>query len=112
MRLPDWKVEGSVGFGNRGSTDEGSEFGAHRECTHDIEGELLPFSINELNNYETDTDSLIYKGGYPGIWCDGKDTYTFYSNYVTTYLERDVRNIINIKDLYTFQNSSASVRHA
>ena len=34
--------------------------------------ELLPFSINELNNYETDTDSLIYKGGYPGIWCDGK----------------------------------------
>ena len=65
--------------------------------------ELLPFSINELNNYETDTDSLIYKGGYPGIWCDGKDTYTFYSNYVTTYLERDVRNIINIKDLDTFQ---------
>lgn len=65
--------------------------------------ELLPFSINELNNYETDTDSLIYKGGYPGIWCDGKDTYTFYSNYVTTYLERDVRNIINIKDLNTFQ---------
>ena len=61
--------------------------------------ELLPFSINELNNYEADTDSLIYKGGYPGIWCDGKDTYTFYSNYVTTYLERDVRNIINIKDL-------------
>ena len=46
--------------------------------------ELLPFSINELNNYEADTDSLIYKGGYPGIWCDGKDTYTFYSNYVTT----------------------------
>ena len=65
--------------------------------------ELLPFSINELNNYEADTDSLIYKGGYPGIWCDGKDTYTFYSNYVTTYLERDVRNIINIKDLNTFQ---------
>lgn len=65
--------------------------------------ELLPFSINELNNYETDTDSLIYKGSYPGIWCDGKDTYTFYSNYVTTYLERDVRNIINIKDLDTFQ---------
>ena len=67
--------------------------------------ELLPFSINELNNYETDTDSLIYKGGYPGIWCDGKDTYTFYSNYVTTYLERDVRNIINIKDTYTFYSN-------
>ena len=44
----------------------------------------------------------LFKGGYPAIY----DRYTpaniFFSNYLTTYLERDVRNIINVGNLSTF----------
>ena len=65
--------------------------------------ELLPYSLEEIDDTETSTDQLLVSGAYPGVWSDGKEPYDFYSNYVTTYLERDVRDIVNIKDLDSFQ---------
>lgn len=65
--------------------------------------ELLPYSLEEIGNTETSTDQLLVSGAYPGVWSDGKEPYDFYANYVTTYLERDVRDIVNIKDLDSFQ---------
>jgi predicted AAA+ superfamily ATPase len=66
---------------------------------------LLPFSINELtnsnlliNNYE----ELIYNGFYPGIFSNKILPDYFYTNYIQTYLERDVRNIKQIGDLNSF----------
>lgn len=48
--------------------------------------------------------SLIVKGMYPELYVSDIDTDVFYSNYVTSYLERDVSQIINVKDKLKFKN--------
>lgn len=66
---------------------------------------LLPFSYDEylrefdINNLE----SLIIKGMYPPIHDRGLTTTVWFDQYVSTYIERDVRSIKNIENLNTFQ---------
>lgn len=67
---------------------------------------LLPLSLHELGQEmikDISTETLILNGGYPAIWskCIPRDA--LYKNYYTTYIERDVRQIINIKDMSLFQ---------
>ena len=66
---------------------------------------LLPFSLREtgaIANNET-TDTLMLKGGYPAVWVNKTPVSMFCSNYYGTYIERDVRQIVNIKDMSQFQ---------
>lgn len=63
---------------------------------------LLPLSISEINSEEK-PDILIFKGGYPGLYNQEMDTPKFYLNYIRTYIERDVRMVKNITDLYAFE---------
>lgn len=63
---------------------------------------LLPLSIEEVASTEP-TDNLMLNGFYPAIWGDGKAPYDVYSNYYQTYIERDLRQLINIKDLNLFR---------
>ena len=44
----------------------------------------------------------LFQGGYPGIYHHNISTAQWYPSYVSSYLERDVRNILNIKDLRDF----------
>ena len=66
---------------------------------------LLPLSFRELGALANDasTDTLIFSGGYPAIWAKNTPMNLFCSNYYTTYIERDVRQIANIQDLNSFQ---------
>jgi len=65
---------------------------------------LLPLSLQELDHPFPSTDALIYRGFYPEIYADKEmDAGKYYSNYIRTYVERDVRMIKNIVDLYTFE---------
>ncbi len=65
---------------------------------------LLPLSLSELDEKKsTPTDTLIVNGGYPAIWGKGVPAQDFAKNYYQTYIERDVRQIIKIKDLSKFQ---------
>lgn len=67
---------------------------------------LLPFSISELNQtpyQETIYDTYIHKGFYPRIYDENLDPGKWLSSYVQSYIERDVRQIINIGDLSQFQ---------
>jgi predicted AAA+ superfamily ATPase len=67
---------------------------------------LLPFSLEELANGKilpANLWQLILKGGYPRIYDKKLNPADWLSNYVTAYLERDVRSIKNIGDLSTFQ---------
>ncbi len=66
---------------------------------------LLPLSCHELQQAQSSDDlyQTLYKGFYPRIYKDDLDPTKFYRNYVETYLERDVRQMINIKDLRQFQ---------
>ena len=64
---------------------------------------LLPLSIEELGEIdEIGTDELIFSGFFPGVWGDGKAPNEVYDSYLTTYIERDVRQILNIKDRAAF----------
>jgi predicted AAA+ superfamily ATPase len=66
---------------------------------------LLPLSLHELGEKTniTATDTLILNGGYPAIWAKNTPRDIFYRNYYTTYIERDVRQIVNVKDIHSFQ---------
>ena len=63
---------------------------------------LLPLSVSEIGTNHA-TDELLFGGFYPGVWGDGKKPYDVYSNYYSTYIERDLRQLINIKDLDLFR---------
>lgn len=64
---------------------------------------LLPFSFYELKAY-TDKPlwELVYTGFYPRIYDKNIDPSDFYPYYIQTYLERDVRQLINVLDLNNF----------
>ena len=64
---------------------------------------LLPLSIAEIKNREENNNQLIFKGGYPALYNENTDTVKFYANYIRTYIERDVRMLKNITDLYAFE---------
>lgn len=64
---------------------------------------LLPFSLSEIGQIDKPADQLIYQGGYPAIYQGNSDTVKFFANYIRTYIERDVRLLKNITDLFAFE---------
>ncbi|MFP4097875.1 MAG: ATP-binding protein [Alphaproteobacteria bacterium] len=67
---------------------------------------LLPFSLHELqaeNKAPEALDTLLFKGLYPPIYDRKLEPNIWHANYVDTYVERDVRQLINVRDLSTFQ---------
>lgn len=65
---------------------------------------LLPFSMNEVGiNKSTSINELIFKGLYPPLYDKKFDTATWFANYITTYVERDVRLIKNITNFSAFE---------
>jgi hypothetical protein len=68
--------------------------------------ELLPFSVAELRAgswLESDLFSLLWRGGYPALFDRGEHPAEWLAGYVATYVERDVRQTLNINDLLAFQ---------
>ncbi|MCC5813469.1 MAG: ATP-binding protein [Leptospira sp.] len=66
---------------------------------------LLPFSLNEAysNPKNTDLNKVLYTGFYPRIFDMKLEPTEMYSFYTDTYLEKDVRNLLNVKDLSRFE---------
>lgn len=66
---------------------------------------LLPFTLKEASEYNLSltADEQILTGFYPGIYENSLEPYKAYRNYYETYIERDLRQLINIKDLNKFQ---------
>jgi predicted AAA+ superfamily ATPase len=66
---------------------------------------LLPLCLAELpvEHQHHDLDYYLYHGMYPRVVQDNLEPSKYYRNYLKTYVERDVRQIINIKDLSLFQ---------
>ncbi|MFH2137666.1 MAG: ATP-binding protein [Candidatus Omnitrophota bacterium] len=65
---------------------------------------LLPFSYSEIyKKTSVPVNEILYKGFYPRIHDKKLNPTEALSFYVSTYLERDVRTLINIKDLSKFE---------
>lgn len=65
---------------------------------------LLPFSQSEYKSKFdlSDLDDVLISGMYPPIYDRNLNPDNWFDLYITTYIERDVRSIKNIDNLYTF----------
>jgi predicted AAA+ superfamily ATPase len=67
--------------------------------------ELLPFSSEELGDRAPHTAAeRIWQGGYPPVVLNPGARELWLRSYLSTYLERDVRQLQNIRDLAQFQS--------
>jgi len=66
---------------------------------------LLPFSFAEIykGKKEPSIDHILYAGFYPRIHDQKLNPTEALAFYVSTYLERDIRSLINVKDLSKFE---------
>lgn len=67
---------------------------------------LLPLSVHELktaNMLPKDAASVLIKGFYPRLYSQPIPVQTWCSNYISTYIEKDVRQVLNISDVIAFQ---------
>ena len=67
---------------------------------------LLPFSLGELaaaGRAPDRLDSLLITGGYPPLYDRDLPPRFWLADYITTYIERDVRQVLEIRDLAAFQ---------
>ncbi len=67
---------------------------------------LLPLTHNEVKRFDQPLetiDQFMFSGSYPAVYDQRIDPSGWYSSYVATYIERDVRSISRVTDLVTFQ---------
>ncbi len=87
------------------------QFGLMSGITQSLTGrtafvELLPFSLNELvqaGKQPQDIDQALFTGGYPPLYDRDVAIRSWFSAYVTAYLERDVWQVLKVQELETFQ---------
>jgi len=68
--------------------------------------ELLPLSLPELQKAgwaSDDLPTLLWRGGYPAPFARRQSPADWLGSYVATYVERDVRQVLNVGDLLSFQ---------
>jgi uncharacterized protein len=67
---------------------------------------LLPLSIKELKDNDLlpeNVNEVIVNGGYPRLYADNFSALELYPPYIHSYIERDVRQLINVENLRTYQ---------
>lgn len=87
------------------------QFGLMSGITQSLAGrtafvELLPFSFDELvqaGKQPPDINHMLFTGGYPPLYDRNVKVRAWFGAYVTAYLERDVRQVLKVQELETFQ---------
>ena len=92
------------------------QFGLLQSITQSLAGrvglvELLPLSLAEIASRQTiDKDqlnTLMFTGAYPALYdplrARALQSGDWYRAYVSTYVERDVRQVLGVRDLATFE---------
>ncbi len=87
------------------------QFGLRSKITQSLAGrvgmvQLLPFSHGELidaGRAHAELESTIYTGSYPPLYDRDVSPADWYPGYVSTYVERDLHQLIQVRDLKSFQ---------
>ena len=87
------------------------QFGLLSNITQTLAGrvgmvQLLPFSLQEMQRGELaihDLDDLMWRGMYPPVHDRQLAPEQWFANYLVTYVERDVRQLIEVQNLSLFQ---------
>ena len=67
---------------------------------------LLPFALGEIQGttYGVETwADYLWRGSYPRLYQQQLSPMDFYPNYLATYVERDVRQVVNVQNVGQFQ---------
>ena len=66
---------------------------------------LLPLGLDEIQPTHGDLtiDGLLHRGFYPRLYQQDIEPYPLLRDYFQTYVERDVRNLLRVQDLQTFE---------
>jgi len=68
---------------------------------------LLPCALQELRQFPAAPQELwsaVWQGGFPRIFDQNIPPEIWFADYVATYLERDVRNLLQVADLRAFSS--------
>ena len=67
--------------------------------------DLLPLSAAEVAEELSgmSADDCITRGFMPELHASRKNAFDYYRNYFRTYVERDVRKLVNVKNLLQFE---------
>jgi predicted AAA+ superfamily ATPase len=89
------------------------QFSLMQRVSESLAGRVRIVSLNTLSSMEIrqsgffskdQLEEYLVRGGYPELWADlSLDANDFFDDYIQTYLERDLRTILNIKGLRDFQ---------
>ena len=86
-----------------------SNFALLHQITQSLAGRtalftLLPFAQSELSGTkDLSTDQLLYQGFYPAIYTKNTPANMLYRDYYNTYVERDIHQLLKVKNLQAFQ---------
>lgn len=87
-----------------------SNFALMEKVTQSLAGRaatltLLPLSLKELGRRTqiATTNTLLFNGGYPAVWAKKIPVQDVSRNYYNTYIDRDVRQLLNVKEITKFQ---------
>lgn len=87
-----------------------SNFSLMQSVTQSLAGRaalftLLPLAFDELGEYptKTSTDEILFRGFYPALFDRKTPPRIFYGNYYSTYVERDIRKLMQLRNLDSFQ---------
>lgn len=86
-----------------------SNFEMMRDLSESLSGrsgvfELMPMSLSETNEFRTNLDlsNQLFEGLYPAVCSKKNKAGFFYPSYVKTYLEKDVRDLLNVQNQMQF----------
>jgi predicted AAA+ superfamily ATPase len=74
--------------------------------------ELLPLCHTEISQTkETTIEEELFSGSYPRLYNMNIEPKDFYPGYIKTYVERDVRTILNVHDIKLFRKLLSMLAH-
>lgn len=87
------------------------QFGLLAGVTQSLAGQvgmtrLLPLAASEIPavaDGQLSLDNLMLKGGYPALHTQPIQPTDWFASYIASYVERDVRQVLNIQNLPAFQ---------
>ena len=65
---------------------------------------LLPFSLKEIDGmaHDESIDNILLQGLYPRVIADNMPSDLYYRSYYNTYVERDLRDLLKVKNIVAF----------
>ena len=86
------------------------QFALMQNISESLAGRIRVLTLGTLNSKELNDSGLLknrkdmlWKGGFPELWASKLDVDDFYEDYFQTYIERDLRQLLNVSNLADFR---------